>query len=204
MNRIALVNKVRTLLDEISSENMPIVDVGMVDNNPLDEIIDSLLDESAVEILMKAPFHRLDISSATVTPEQNFNDKTIGKFALPEDFLRLVYFTMSDWLRPVTELAIKGDPVSQRQSIKYIRGGLARPVGVLVKDDGGLKIEYYSTRVERHEVSEFKYIARTTAEYISDEMVDAMCWICAGKTLVVMGQPEQAKNAYDNAQSLMV
>lgn len=204
MERIALINKVKTILDEISSEAMPIVDVGVEDNNPLDQMIESLLDESAVEVLMKAPFYRLDITTWDAEPVAYEKDPTTGYILLPEDFLRLVYFRMDDWLRPVTELATKGDPVSLRQYNKHIRGGVARPIGVLSKTADGMIIEYYSTFTKDHHVEDFQYIRKAAAEEISDQMVDALCWICAGKVLIVIGRADQAKNAYDNAQSLMI
>ena len=204
MERIALVNKVKTKIDEISSDSTPLVDVGMSDDNPVDQIIESLLDESAVEILLKAPFYRLNISSAEVDPEQDVVDTTIGTFILPKDFLRLVYFKMSDWQKPVTELAMKGDEISNRQYNKHIRGGIARPVGVLSKDERGMLIEYYSTKEQLHSVTEFKYIKRESAEKIPNELVDALVWICAGKVMTVFGNEAAAKNAYDNAQSLMM
>ena len=204
MERIALVNKVKTKIDEISSDSTLLVDVGMSDENPVDQIIESLLDESAIEVLYKAPFYRLNISSADVDPEVDIADATIGAFVLPKDFLRLVYFRMSDWQRPVTELAMKGDQISTRQYNKHIRGGVARPVGVLSKDERGLIIEYYSTKESAHSVTEFKYIKRDVAENLPDQIIDALVWVCAGKVMTVFGNEAAAKNAYDNAQSLMI
>lgn len=203
MERQALVNKVKVKIDEIVSEDTPLVDVGISDQSPIDEIIDELLDESAVELLLKAPFHRLDISSAKPSTTVG-SDPVVGHFDLPEDFLRLVYFRMSDWLRPVTELSIKGDAVSLRQANKHIRGGIVRPVGVLAKTDQGLRIEYYSTMAAKHTVEEFYYIKREKAENIPDQMVDVLLWICAGKVLTVFSRSEDAKNAFDNAQGLMI
>lgn len=203
MDRIALVNKVKTLLDEISPLNAMIIDVGVEDGNPVDQIVESLLDESAIELLLKAPFYRLDITSFDADPIANENDKTTGYITLPYDFLRLVYFRMSDWLRPVTTLAIKGDEISMRQYNKHIRGGVARPVGVLSKTGEGMIIEYYSTNAKQHQVADFQYVKRVCAEQIPSQLTDAMCWICAGKTLTVMGKGDLAKTAYDNAQGLM-
>lgn len=204
MDRIALVNKVKTLLDEISPADAMIVDVGVEDNNPIDQIIESLLDESAIELLLKAPFYRLDIATLDADPIANEHDKTTGYITLPDDFLRLVYFRMSDWLRPVTELAMQGDALSLRQYNKHIRGGVARPVGVLSKNREGMIVEYYSTNAQQHQVADFQYIKRVCAEQIPTQLVDALCWICAGKSLVVMGRADAAKTAYDNAQGLML
>lgn len=205
MDRVALVNKVKTKIDEISTSDTPLQAITMADEKPIDTIIESLLDESALEILLKAPFHRLDITSATPTITQDETDTTTGKITAPEDFLRLVSFRMDDWERSVTELSIKGDAISRRQSNKYIRGGQSRPVGVLSKSDKGIEIEYYSTKSTTHALSEFLYIKKTSAENITDtQMIEAMTWICAGRALLIVGNADDAKNAYDNAQSLMI
>lgn len=205
MDRVALVNKVKTKIDEISTLDTPLQQITMADESPIDTIIESLLDESALEILLKAPFHRLPVTSATPTITPDPNDRTVGTIAVPDDFLRLVSFKMDDWQRSVTELAVKGDPISRRQANKHIRGGISRPVGVLSKNSSGVVIEYYSTFSETHSLSEFLYIQKTSAENITDnQMIEAMTWVCAGKVLSIIGNADDAKNAYDNAQSLMI
>lgn len=207
MERVSLVNKVKTKIDEISTLDTPLQQITIADEKPIDTIIESLLDECALEILLKAPFHRLPITSGTssVSADKDTVDTTTGTISVPEDFLRLVSFRMDDWQRSVTTLAIKGDAIARRQSNKYIRGGKARPIGVLSKTDKGLKIEYYSTFSTTHTISEFYYIAKASAEEITDnQMIEAMTWICAGRVLSIIGNADDAKNAYDNAQSLMI
>lgn len=226
MEIAALVNKVKTKIDEISTSDTPLQSITMADEKPIDTIIKSLLDESALEILLKAPFYRLSITDATsaastitatadkittTTKDESGKETTssiqlpTGTIKVPDNFLRLVSFRMSDWQRSVTELATKGDAVSRRQSNKNLRGGISRPIGVLTKNSSSIIIEYYSTYESTHKISEFLYIARTTADKIADsQMIEAMTWICAGRALSIMGDAEAAKNAYDNAQSLMM
>lgn len=205
MERLELVNAVRRKIDEVSAADTPLQSVTIADENAMDTIIESMLDESAREILLKAPFQRLEITSANPAPVRNETDKTIGYIQAPDDYLRLVSFRMSDWQRPVVELAIKGDAISKRQYNKHIRGGVAKPVGVLSRNGQGTIIEYFSTNADQHTVAEFLYIKSAPAEDIKDlQMIDALVWICAGKVLSVMGNITQAQNAYDNAQSLMI
>ncbi len=205
MERVELINRVRRKIDEVSAADTPVQSVTIVDENAVDTIIDSLLDESAREVLLKAPVQRLTISSSTPSAVKNANDTTTGTIQVPEDFLRLVSFKMGDWQRSVTSLAVKGDAISMRQSNKYIRGGIAKPVGVIAKNNQGIVIEYYSTLQENHTVTEFLYIKEDVAENITGtQMIDALTWICAGKVLSVFGNLPQAQNAYDNAQSLMI
>lgn len=242
-SQLELVNKVKVKIDEITSSTTPIQTVTVVDENPIDTIIASLLDECALEILLKAPFHRLTISSSEFTnsstdDSDNSNNSegsdssnstptstsnTTNYFLiqsdksviinLPEDFLRLVSFRLDGWERSVTELSIKGDHISTLQSNKYTRGTPSRPIGVLCPTYNAqskktqLAIEAYSLETSEKEsvITEFLYIKKCPATDITgSQMIEAMTWICAGKVLSVMGNIEDAKNAYDNAQSLMI
>lgn len=207
MERSALINKVKTRIDEVSASGDVIVDVGVENTKPFDSIIDELLDESALEILLKAPFYRLPVYKATnLTAKKDTNDDRIGSITLPNDFIRLVSFKMKGWLQPVLSFALPGDAVAIKQSNKYIRGGVAKPVAVLFKDDTSMYINYYSVASESdHEVTEFNYIKSLTADKITDDqLVDAMCWICAGKTLGIIGEKALSDLCYENAKGLMI
>ena len=207
MGRSELINKVKTRIDEVSASGDVIVDVGVENTKPFDSIIDELLDESALEILLKAPFYRLPVYKETnLTATKDTNDDKIGSITLPNDFIRLVSFKMKGWLQPVLSFALPGDAVAIKQSNKYIRGGVAKPVAVLYKDDTNMYINYYSVAsASDHQVAEFYYIKRLTAEGITDDqLVDAMCWICAGKTLGVLGEKGLVELCYENAKGLMV
>jgi hypothetical protein len=190
----------------VSASGDVIVDVGVENTKPFDSIIDELLDESALEILLKAPFYRLPVCSDIVAAEMDANDNKIGKIYLPYDFLRLVSFKMKKWLQPVTAFALPGDPVAVRQSNKYIRGGVAKPVAVLHNTDGECMAYYYSVpSADDHEVEFFDYIPRLAPTKITDkQMIDAMCWVCAGKTLNVLGEKGLADMCYENAKGLMM
>lgn len=205
MERSALINRVKVRIDEICASGDFIVDVDVENSKPYDTIIDELLDESALEVLLKAPFYRLHISTANLTAIPDGNDNKIGTIFLPDDFVRLVSLRMNAWERPVTELAVQGDDVARMQSSKYLRGGVAKPVAVLRKSDKGYKVDYYSVTANDHNIKEFLYIKKDTAENVADtELVDALCWICAAKTLGVIGQTNLAQLCYENAKGLMV
>lgn len=207
MERSALINKVKTRIDEVSASGDVIVDVGVENTKPFDSIIDELLDESALEILLKAPFYRLPVYKATnLTAKKDTNDDRIGSITLPNDFIRLVSFKMKGWLQPVLSFALPGDAVAIKQSNKYIRGGVAKPVAVLYKDDSSMYVNYYSVASkDDHQVTEFFYIKRLTADGITDDqLVDAMCWICAGKTLGIIGEKALSDLCYENAKGLMI
>ena len=208
MSTTELVNKVKTRIDEVSASGDALVDVGVENTKPYDSIIKELLDESATEILLKAPFYRLPITdgkdSAQVKGDDS--DDKIGKLTLPEKFLRLVSFKMQSWLQPVTTFALPGDEVAIKQSNKYIRGGVAKPVAVLYKNSTSPYADYYSVATkDDHKIEELLYIERKTAvDMAGTDMEDAMCWVCAGKTLGVLGEKGLAELCYENAKGLMV
>lgn len=68
MNRTALINQVKSKIDELSPEDAVLVDVGLTDEKPIDTIIDELLDESAKEVLLSAPIYRLHATICNNNP----------------------------------------------------------------------------------------------------------------------------------------
>jgi hypothetical protein len=212
MDNKELVNKVKTRIDEVSASGDTLVDVGVENTKPYDSIIEELLDESAMEVLLKAPFYRLSVtdgSKATdVKASKDLSDDYVGTLTLPTDFIRLVSLRMKSWKQPVTTFALPGDAVAVKQSNKYIRGGIAKPVAVLYRNSTSPYAHYYSVAsANDHSVTELLYIKKQTATELataSAEIVDALCWICAGKTLGVLGEKGLAELCYENAKGLMV
>ena len=65
---------------------------------------------------------------------------------LPEDFMRLVAFRMSDWRRTVTEAITESDPEYLKQSSRFkgICGNPEKPVCAIVRRAEGKVLEFYS------------------------------------------------------------
>lgn len=203
MNRTALINQVKSKIDELSPSDALIVEVGQDDNKPIDTIIGDLLDESAKEVLLKAPIHRLPATSSANVATADAGDSTIGTIDVPTDFLRLVELKMTQWKRPVTELQQQGSKIAERQYNKYLRGGTVKPVAVLSHRATKLVIEYFSVETV-HTVERFLYIKKDVAENIPEILQDALCWICASRVLSVFGKVAESQKAEGNAISLMM
>jgi hypothetical protein len=203
MNRTALINQVKSKIDELSPSDSIIVSVGQDDNKPIDTIIGDLLDESAKEVLLKAPVHRLTVTSSSNAGTAATGDAKTGTIDIPNDYLRLVELKMTDWLRPVTELVPQGTPLANMQYNKYLRGGLNKPVAVLSHRSDKMVIEYFTIDT-KHTVERFLYIKKDVAENVPEILQDALCWICASRVLTIFGKVEGAKKAEDNAISLMM
>lgn len=203
MDRTALINQVKSKIDELSPSDALIVEVGQDDNKPIDTIIGDLLDESAKEVLLKAPIHRLPATSSANVATADAGDSTIGTIDVPTDFLRLVELKMTQWKRPVTELQQQGSKIAERQYNKYLRGGTVKPVAVLSHRATKLVIEYFSVETV-HTVERFLYIKKDVAENIPEILQDALCWICASRVLSVFGKVAESQKAEGNAISLMM
>jgi hypothetical protein len=69
-----------------------------------------------------------------------------GKVNLPNDFMRLITFRMSDWYMPVTEAITEEDPLYPIQSRHYagVRGNPQRPVVAITHGTAGQVLEFYS------------------------------------------------------------
>lgn len=203
MNRTELINATMSKIDEISPSDGLIVSVGLSDEKPIATIVASLLDECALEILMKAPVHRLSVAKcATASGTATSGDAFSGSVVIPADFLRLVEFKMTEWKRPVTEFRPQGSSLAQRQYNKYLRAGINKPVAIISHRDANMVAEYY-TVLSAHTIERFLYIKRDVAENIPVVLQDALCWICASKVLSIFGKADESKSAIENAVSLM-
>jgi len=49
-------------------------------------------------------------------------------------------------------------------------------------------LEYYSDPSEAHVVDKFLYVANVSAEYVQEDLHDALTWLCASKLLQIWGQ----------------
>jgi hypothetical protein len=129
MTRQELIDQVLAKLDEITvfddAQQVPTV-----------ALVDKLLNEATIDMLRNAPLHFLtpttvDVESSSIEHTKILNEG-YGYIVLPPDFLRLYSFKMMTWRRPVT-LAISVDnPKYKLQYNKITRGGIAKPVVVVL------------------------------------------------------------------------
>ena len=143
-----LVREAKVAIDEnVSSQRL--TSLGDVDTLTLDEIIRSKVEDAARLVEEGAAHYLLDAGkpfAASVTWENDVAGYGAGKVRLPDDFLRLVTYRMSDWYAPVTEAITEDDPLYLQQSSRYagVRGNPQRPVVAIVHDANGQVLEFYS------------------------------------------------------------
>lgn len=142
-----IISDVRKALDENSQEES-LAAVGDVDTLMLDEIIESKIEDGARVVENSAPHHLLD-SGRVFGDSVEWSGKAgygSGSIHLPDDFLRLAVFQMSDWAYAVTEPIYQDNPLYAQQHSRFagVRGNTEAPVVAIVLQPIGHVLEFYS------------------------------------------------------------
>lgn len=143
-----LVEEARIAIDR-NANSTPLASLGDVDTLTIDEIIRSKVEDAARLVEESAAHHLLDAGkpfAASVTWENDVAGYGAGRVVLPDDFMRLVTFRMSDWYMPVTEAITEEDAAYPMQASRYagVRGNPQRPVVAIVHGATGQELEFYS------------------------------------------------------------
>lgn len=148
---------VRVALDQ-NTVSTQLLEVDDIDTLTLDELIENKVPDAVRMVEMKAPLHLLDSgnnfgSSITWGSAVNADTKVYdaasvykGWTILPEDFMRLIVFKMSDWERPVYAAITGDDPRYLHQSSRHggIVGTPQKPVCAIVMRPEGRVLEFWS------------------------------------------------------------
>jgi len=142
-----LKKEVRVALDKNMS-SATLTSLGDVDTLSIDEIIESKIADAARLVENSAPVYLLDggypfATSIGWDSEPGYGS---GHIVLPQDWMRLVSFQMSDWNQAVTVAISEDDPLYMQQRSRFpgIRGCPQKPVVALVMRPEGLVLEFYS------------------------------------------------------------
>jgi hypothetical protein len=145
----SLVREIRIALDENMTSGT-LSALGDIDTLSLSEIIESKIEDAARIVETNAPLYMLDggqtfLSTACVTWE-SAHGYGMGSIVLPDDFMRLISFQMSDWDYPVAVAITEDSPlyIQQRSRFAGIRGCPQRPVVAIVSHPSGQMLEFYS------------------------------------------------------------
>ena len=203
--RLSIINLVKIKLDELIPQGEGVIYNLETEPNvsdPLDLYINGLLDEAAKNVLQIAPLHMITPVSSSTVSGTPYTDTKTGYVVLPEDYLRLYSFKMTEWLKEVNVPIGIQSKLYQIQRNKYSRGGIAKPVVVLNNRKIGSTVskilEYFSV-LSAHTIDRFLYIAETAAEDLNNDLLEALTWQCAGKILQNIKEFEQSREAYSRA-----
>lgn len=206
-----LIKRVRLALD-MNETDEALTDEGDNETLTLDSVIRGKLEEGARIVERDAPAYLLD-SGKPLSGSMTF-DKEIGigrgRMQLPDDFLRLITFKMSDWKRAVTEPIAEGDPRYLLQSSKHvgIRGNPERPVAAIIHEPTGLVLEFWScTGGESVTLQRGRYLPipriRDSGIEICEKLLRAVVLHTAYLTALTFGETERAQNLLAQCQRLM-
>lgn len=130
----------------------------------LDAIITSRISQGIEKAYRDAPADRLwearrDFSDRGVCWHEKVDGFWSGHVALPDDFLRLLVFGMSDWTRPVFDAVDcrsgRGRLVESR--FCGVRGSPCRPMAVLTDMPEGRELEFYSCSSDSEHIAQAAY-----------------------------------------------
>lgn len=191
MDRQSIIQKVQLKMDEITP-----YDSGEIIN---DSFIDELLDDSVKTLLLRLPGYLCPPTNMGIATGTSNGDGT-GHVELPDDFIRLISFKMSEWKRAVTTPISEDHPLYNLQKNTFLRGGINKPVVVIRNNYNSNSsaseklLEYYSVN-SSHSISRAVYVKSDVAENLPTELIDALAYQCASDAFVIMEQGEQAKLA---------
>lgn len=203
-----IARDVRIALDQNNTSEQ-LLDTGDIDTLSLDEIIISKIEEAARRVEEAAPAYLLEeghnFGDAVYWGEQEF-----GWVLLPDDFMRLIVFEMSDWERPVCTAISSNDPQYQKQRSRYkgIRGNPQRPVCAIVSRPEGKCLEFYSCKSDDATVSKAMYLPYPRIDHsggieISERCYEPVIYMAAALVCVTAGEMEKGKEFIELSNNLL-
>jgi len=206
-----LKREIRVALD-MNNSSTPLSELGDVDTLTLEDVIESKIADAARVVESIAPMPLLDTGEAFAVSIGW--DSAIGygsgHIRLPDDFLRLISFQMSDWDYAVTEAITETSPLYSRQHSRFpgIRGCPQKPVVAIIMQPIGLVMEFFScTGGNGVYVKRARYIPIPKIEdgniKICEKLKPAVVYYAAYMTALTIGEAEQANTLLAMSKELM-
>ncbi len=203
-----IMRDVRIAIDEnMVSEQL--INDGDIETLSLDEIIRSKITEAVRRVHSNAALRHLEGGHDFAGQPIYWEEKHSGHVLLPDDFMRLVSFKMSDWERACHYALDEDSPRYVLQSSRYlgIRGTAQKPVCVLVHRPEGKALEFYSCKGDDAEIVQASYIPYPVIEHdgidISERCYLAVVYTVAALVQTTYGEVEKAMQMDNLAKSLM-
>lgn len=204
-----IIKDTRIALDQnMTSEQLR--EIEDIDTLSLDEVIESKITEAVTRVHSQAPAYLIDSGN-------NFGDAVYWKelesgwVLLPEDFMRLVVFRMSDWERDVYHAISEDDTKYEKQSSRFkgIRGIPQKPVCAIVIRPEGRALEFYSCKSQDAHVSKAVYlpypiIDRNNGINICRRCHTSVIYTIASLVLSTYGDAEKAAALSELSKSILI
>ena len=145
---------------DMNKGDEPLIMEGDTDTLTFDEIIYAKLADAVRLVETEAPLFMLESGHDFGDNDTYIGEDGKGFTILPEDFMRLISFRMSDWTRTVYEAISESDPQYALQSSRFkgICGNPEKPVVAIVRRSEGKVLEFYSCKTEEASVAQATYL----------------------------------------------
>ena len=153
-----MARDVRIAVD-MNHDSTPLLVEDDIDTVSFNDIIHAKLTDAVRMVEMEAPLHLLE-QGHQFGENIVWVDDGKGWLILPDDFMRLVVFKMSDWHHSVSEAITQDDPKYSRQWSKWkgICGNPEKPVVAIVNRAEGNVLEFFSCNDDTATVEQAVYI----------------------------------------------
>ncbi len=199
---------IRVCID-MNRNNACLLDSGDTETLTIDEIIVQKIPEAVRTAHTEAPTYLLE-SGHNFGDSVFWGDKESGYVLLPDDFMRLLVFKMSDWDRAVyTAISTEDEDYEKMRSrYKGIRGTCQKPVCVIAVRPEGKVLEFYSCKSEDAQVSQGSYLPYPAIDGsggidICERCYTAVIYIAAALVMNTYGEIQKATSFFDLAKSAL-
>nr|DAK08420.1 MAG TPA: hypothetical protein [Caudoviricetes sp.] len=154
-----MAKAVRVAVDMNHSSTPLLVDDD-IDTESFDEIIYAKLVDAVRVVEQEAPLHLLEQGHQFGGDNVNWTENGKGWIILPDDFMRLVVFKMSDWKLSVSDAISQDDPLYLRQFSRWkgISGNPEKPVVAIVNRAEGTVLEFFSCNDNTATIEQAVYV----------------------------------------------
>lgn len=209
MYKIETVSQdVRIAIDENKTSEQLLGDED-IDTLSLNEIVRSKIEEAVRRVETTAPTFLLE-EGHTFGDSVFWEDNNSGWTLLPDDFMRLIAFRMSDWERTCHNAISVDDPLYDLQSSRFkgVRGNVQKPVCAVVNRAEGKALEFYSCNSEEAYVKRATYLPYPKIDDeegidINERCYTAVVYTTAALVLTAYGANDRAEQLNALAKSIM-
>lgn len=208
-----LIRDIRVAIDE-NGQSGNLVSISDEETLLLDDIIRSKIEDAVRIVGLNAPVYLIGNGKPFGESVGWFTapGRGAGYTLLPDDFLRLINFQMSDWAYPVSEAIDENNPIYKMQSSRYpgVRGCPQKPVVAIVPRAVGLTLEFYSSNAgEKAYVTRAMYLPMpkiqpdSTIEF-DERLYRSVVYTAGSLTMMATGNNDMATILSNLSSELLV